>query len=107
MLTHNGGEPESILCIYFNDDSDIDFTHFYPIKDGEGATLNNMYEIGLDILPQGYLCIGTTYTGKIAMNLNNNERGAIYVFYSDGDLTKIADSFTEFVQGLEESECIE
>ena len=103
MLEMNGLFSKKTL--YFKPEiwgEDIEFFYVLPIKYGsdifERANLKDEF---FDF-PENHITIGVTYTGNISMSLKESEYGSIYVFYSDGEMHKLANSFTEFLEGLKE-----
>ncbi|EDP96805.1 SMI1/KNR4 family protein [Kordia algicida OT-1] len=54
-----------------------------------------------DFLPKA-VNIGGFFGGIIAMSLSDNDYGNIYIQFSYTDPEKVADSFTEFIEGLED-----
>lgn len=105
MLEYNGITP---LKDYYYQPSiwedQINFFYILPIKHG-----NYIFEeanlIGyLKDYPENHISIGRTRTGSLSMSMKKGDHGSIYVYYSDGEMHKLANSFTEFLQGLEEYE---
>jgi hypothetical protein len=94
MLKYNGGVPSSYYLYFGEPDDDILLSRFKSIKYGTPLVEKQ------DYLPEDYLSIGYTQTGYLAMSLDKNEYGSIFVYYSEAELTKIASSFTEFLEGL-------
>ncbi|SEC38079.1 SMI1-KNR4 cell-wall [Tenacibaculum sp. MAR_2009_124] len=75
--------------------------YILPIKHGsyivEEANIG-----GIDDYPKGNLVIGHVQGGIISMSVKKDDYGSIYVCYSDGEMHKLTDSFTEFLEGLKE-----
>jgi len=94
MLKYNGGLPSSYYLYYGEPDDGILLSGFKSIKYGDSLVEKQ------DYLPENCLSIGYTETGYLAMSLDENEYGSIFVYYSEAELTKIAASFTEFLDGL-------
>ncbi|EDP96811.1 SMI1/KNR4 family protein [Kordia algicida OT-1] len=102
MLKFNGINP--LEDYYFLPDTwedEINFFSTLPIKYGhyifEKANL-----IGyLEDYPENHVSIGRTRTGGLSLSLHKEDYGSIYVYYSDGEMHKLAASLTEFLQGLE------
>ncbi|WP_299519823.1 SMI1/KNR4 family protein [Winogradskyella sp.] len=98
MLQFNGGAPEKE---YFKG---VSVAHFNPIKNGR-RTLEDVIKSLKDILPINYLPFAYDPGGnQICMDLNDGENyGKVYYVPMDmGDTNPefLADSFTEFVNGL-------
>lgn len=94
MLTFNGGSPLTYYIYFGEPDDGINLSGFKPIKYGEDLVEAK------DHLPQKHLSIGYTETGYLAMSLDQDNYGSIFVYYSEAELKKIASSFTEFLEGL-------
>ncbi|WP_420571191.1 SMI1/KNR4 family protein [Kordia sp.] len=102
MLKCNGINP--LEDYYFLPDiweDEINFFYILPIKYG-----SYIFEEGnligyLEDYPEMQVMIGVTRTGSLSMSLKKEEHGSIYVYYSDGEMHKLANSFTEFLEGLE------
>jgi hypothetical protein len=95
MLQYNGGSVSSIYVFFGEPDDGINLFGFYPIKYGTSLFVERK-----DYLPEKYIGIGRTGTGYLAMSLNAENYGNIFVHYSDVKLEYLASSFTEFVNGL-------
>ncbi len=98
MLKYNGGSPLSYHLYFGEPDEGILFSGFKPIKYGDYPVEKQ------DYLPNRYLSIGYTETGYLAMSLDGKDYGNIFVYYSEAELKLLASSFTEFLDGLSESE---
>ena len=99
MLQYNGGRPEG-HNVFFNTSNDkISLGYFHPIKYG-CSTVEKIYELTHDFLPKNHVSIGDTHTGYLNMCLDQNDYGAVYLYHSNKKERKIANSFTEFVNGL-------
>ncbi|WP_442264912.1 SMI1/KNR4 family protein [Tenacibaculum sp. ZS6-P6] len=102
MLKSNGMNP---LGEYFFKpeiwEEELYFEYLLPIKYGkynvERANIG-----GLDDFPNGHLSIGHVQGGTISLSVKKDDYGSIHVYYSDGEMHKLADSFTEFLEGLKE-----
>ncbi|THF52852.1 SMI1/KNR4 family protein [Flavobacterium supellecticarium] len=94
MLQYNGGSPFSYYLYFGEPDDGILLFRFKSIK--YGAPLVEKQ----DYLPENYLSIGYIEAGYLAMSLDKKEYGSIFVYYSEVELTKIAASFTAFLDGL-------
>lgn len=99
MLKHNGGKTKSFET-YFGDD-EIQLTSFHPIK-GNDITVSSSFSVSKEFLPNGFIDIGYVIGGDLCMSLNEKNNGAVFVYYSDGELEFLANSFTEFLEGLKE-----
>ena len=103
MLKMNGYYASEEL--FFNSnvfDDEIEFFSIFPIKYGSTAFENVNGINDLNDYPEGHVIIGRSRTGYFSMSLNTKDYGSIHVFYSDGEMHKLADTFTEFLDGLEE-----
>ena len=99
MVEFNGGRAIDNLFYKPNIwETDILFFNFIPIKHG---TYHFEMVNDLDEFPEKQLVIGLAQNGDISMSFQEKEYGAIYICYSDGELHKLADSFNEFIEGLE------
>lgn len=94
MLKYNGGLPQSYSLYFGEPDDGILLSSFKSIKYGTPLVEKQ------DYLPENYLSIGYTETGYLAMSLDQKEYGSIFVYYSEVELTKIAASFTGFLESL-------
>lgn len=105
MLKFNGIDPQGDY--YYKPDiweDEINFSYILPIHHGT-YTFNKANKIKtLEDFPEMQVMIGATTTGNLSMSLKKEDNGSIYVYYSDGEIHKLADSFTEFLQRLEEYE---
>lgn len=106
MLKYNGGRPIS-KNMFFKPDiwgNEVMFTHFLPIKYGTSLfETSNLNEEDFLDYPEKHLYIGRTLTGNLSISFKEAEHGDIYVSYSDGEMHKLADSVTEFLDGLEQT----
>lgn len=96
MLEYNGAAAPGIDVFFGEPDDGINFSCFLPIKYPDSS----MVVEKKDYLPENHLCVGLTGTGYLAMSLDEQTYGSIYVFYSEVELKFLAASFTEFVDGL-------
>ncbi len=94
LLKYNGGSPMSYYLYFGDPDDGILLSGFKSIKYGTSPVEQK------DYLPPKYLSIGYTETGYLAMSLDEKEYGNIFVYYSEAELTLLASSFTEFLEGL-------
>ena len=95
LLRYNGAEVESIEVYFGVPDDGINFSYFHPLKYGDSILVDTE-----DYLPEKHITIGCTSTGYLAMSLAEEAYGHIYVYYSEAELTWLADSFTAFVSDL-------
>ncbi|SDI61543.1 SMI1/KNR4 family protein [Chryseobacterium jejuense] len=101
ILKYNGGTPEEKDCF---DEKVI--AHFYPIKYGK-YPLEKSYKTLKDSLPQDFLNFAYDEGGNpFCLNLKSGkDYGKVYFCALDeGDVEAelLADSFKEFMDGLEE-----
>ncbi|WP_227871732.1 SMI1/KNR4 family protein [Flavobacterium kingsejongi] len=94
MLKYNGGTPLSYYFYFGEPEDGIRLSYFFSIE--YGALLVEKQ----DYLPKMHISIGKTETGYLSMSLDEENFGAIYVYYSEVELELIATSFTEFLNGL-------
>ena len=102
MLKMNG--MDAVGDLYFDPathEEDINFSKIFPIKYGPSTFEKSNSPDSLKDYPEMQLHIGRTYTGNLSMSVDKDDYGSIHVFYSD-DSYKIANSFTEFMEGLAE-----
>lgn len=105
MLKYNGINP--LEDYYFLPDTwedAINFFYILPIKYGSYIFEEGNLIGSLEDYPEMQLMIGVTRTGNLSMSLKKEEYGSIYVYYSDGEMHKLTNSFTEFLEGLETCE---
>lgn len=89
-------QKQQVLIYFFGEPDDgINFSSFHPIKYGKSLLVEKK-----DYLPEKYIGIGLTGTGYLAMSLDEQTYGSIYVHYSEVELKFLATSFTEFTDGL-------
>ena len=103
MLKYNGGRPVSKL--FFKPDiwdDEIKLSYLLPLKYGSYTFERANLKGELLDYPEENLIIGHTLTGALSISFKESEYGSIYVFYSDGEMHKLANSFTEFLEGLKE-----
>ncbi len=104
MIEMNG--LSAMTDLYFKSeiwDDEIEFFYVFSIKYGS-STFEKYNTTGeLNDYPEGHVSIGRSRTGHFSMSVSKNNYGSIYVYYSDGEIHKIADSFTEFLEGLKEA----
>ena len=99
LLKYNGGAVTNSY-LYFKDyDSGIRLSSFQPLKYGND-TIEKSYKDSRDYLPERYINVGYTGTGNICMSLQEQNYGFIYIYYSEVELEFVANSFTEFLDGL-------
>ena len=95
LLKYDGARTESMYLYFGEPDDDINFSYFLPLKYGD-----SMHVEMDDYLPRKHITIGCTRFGYLAMALDEEHYGHIYVYYSEVILTWLAPSFTAFVSGL-------
>lgn len=108
LLKYNGGGADVNLTVYFEPlEDEINFLCFLPLKYGDNE-LGRANRNGLEAyFPQSptpirHIRMGSNYTGALSMSLDEEDYGAIFHFFPDSVVPKkIANSFTEFVNGLE------
>ena len=100
MLEFNGGSvPFGKEYYYIVNEIPLDFARFHQIKYGNDS-LETYFNHKHGFLYPNLITIGSIVGGKLAMRIKGDAYGAIYVYYSDTEPEKIADSFTDFVNGL-------
>jgi hypothetical protein len=106
MLSINGGMVEQDNNAHIsNPEAGNGIAYFYPIKYG-GYTMEKAYEQMANLLPIGYISIGTTRGGgEIIISLNNDSTyGNIKERYSDGEINDLSPSFTQLLNDQVEAE---
>jgi hypothetical protein len=102
MLKYNGGVTLEFYEWYKDDE--VQFLYFLPLK-FEDNNMENALISKEGILPESDIFIGSIRGGKLCMSLaRNGDKGSVYAFFSDGEKLDLANSFTEFVNGLVLSE---
>ena len=99
MLTYNGGIVNELNNAHIsNPEGGGGISKFYPIKYG-GHTMEKSYQNTNDILPNGYLAIGTAKGGgEIIISLNNDTTyGHTKHWYPDGTIYDLSPSFTQLI----------
>ena len=103
MIKNNGMRP---LREYFFKpeiwDNDIEIFNIFSIKYGSSTFEKYNINIGLGDYPEGKVTIGRSRTGNFSMSVKKDDYGSIYVYYSDGEMHKLASSFSEFLEGFKE-----
>ncbi|CAL2094280.1 SMI1/KNR4 family protein [Tenacibaculum sp. 190524A05c] len=102
MLTYNGGYPEGDYVCFRHNDQIIEFDYFHSIKHGGGAM--ESYLDMREVLPKNQITIGAILGGGVCISLNQSDYGSISIYYEDVILEKIANSFTDFINGLFEAD---
>jgi hypothetical protein len=105
MLSINGGIVEQDNNAHVsNPAAGNGIAYFYPIKYG-GYTMEKAHLQLTNLLPTGYISIGTTRGGgEIIMSLNNDGTyGNIKERYSDGEINDLSSSFTQLLNDQVES----
>jgi len=99
MLQYNGGIVKS-SAVYFKEfDTGIVFESLHPIKNGDD-TLEDLYALRRDYLPEKYISIGYINGGNLCISLTEDNHGAIYAYYPDGENKLLAASFKDFLSNL-------
>ncbi len=101
MITFNGGEIEEDNIEHKNyKEGGRGISYFYPIKYGFD-TMEEVFEDLNEVIPEGYLVIGTTHNGgHILISLSKDTYGKTIVMYSDGELENLSDSFTQLLNDM-------
>ena len=103
LAQNNGGVPKE--RIFWDGEIESRVSYFYPLKYGEN-TIEKV--IGLihreDALPNTFLPFASTGgAGDYTISMNDDSFGKVYVFhYDDSEPFKMANSFEEFINYLEE-----
>ncbi|KAB1158918.1 SMI1/KNR4 family protein [Tenacibaculum aiptasiae] len=99
LLQYNGGYPDGDYVCFKHPNKIIHLEYFHAVKSGleEYLFLRN-------VLPKGQISIGAIPGGRISISLDEVSYGSIYISYEDVNPEKIADSFTEFINGLFEAD---
>ncbi|WP_442264913.1 SMI1/KNR4 family protein [Tenacibaculum sp. ZS6-P6] len=95
----------STVDLYFKPeewDDEIEFFYVFSIKYGSSTFEKYNTKDGLNDYPEGKISIGRSRTGNFSMSVKKDDYGSIYVYYSDGEMHKLASSFSEFLEGLKE-----
>jgi hypothetical protein len=95
MLKYNGGRvPYTKDCVIELNKSEYILGGFHQIDEVKKSYNNK-------ILYPNYISIGDITGGYLAMGYKENNKGEIYVYFSDEKPYKIANSFTEFLESLD------
>ena len=111
LLRYNGGQPQPGGFWIKEGVEGSDVCRFYGLHDGPTWYMIEAYlerpQLGI---PPGLLVIGDDGTGnRICLSVREDERGAVYFYDHElhprnpetyEGITKLADSFTEFLAGL-------
>ena len=103
LTQNNGGVPRE--RIFWDGEIESGVSYFYPLKHGKN-TIEKI--IGLihreDALPKTFLPFASTGgAGNYVISMNTDSFGEVYVFHYDGsEPFKMANSFEEFINYLEE-----
>ncbi|SEC37900.1 SMI1 / KNR4 family (SUKH-1) [Tenacibaculum sp. MAR_2009_124] len=95
----------STVDLYFKPeewDDEIEFFNVFSIKYGSSTFEKYNTKDCLNDYPEGKISIGRSRTGNFSMSVKKDDYGSIYVYYSDGEMHKLASSFSEFLEGLKE-----
>ena len=101
MLEMNGFSSTDDL--YFKPeiwDDEIEFFYIFSIKYGSSTFEKYNTKEELNDYPEGKISIGRSRTGNFAISVKKDDYGSVYVYYSDGEIHKLANSFTKFLEGL-------
>jgi len=104
MLKYNGTKTNTPL-FFFNENEQIRFFEILPFRNSILESVLSIEEIFNDdqnILPTNYFTIGVIEGGWLAISADASNYGSIFVYYSDVELEKVADSFTDFINNLTE-----
>lgn len=106
MLDYNGGIKAKDGFLYYtkyeSEEGELVLKSLHHFKGGGGGSVVH-YSKSFDFLPKA-IDIGSIYGGILSMSLADNDYGHIYMQFSDTDPEKVANSFTEFLEGLEYDE---
>ena len=105
LSKYNGGIPEFSSFIITGENDQSQVLVFYGIKKGATYDLLNASRSWKKYLPTAFLPIASDAGGnQIVLDCNPENAGAIYFMDHEAhpgkNLTKIADSFTAFVESL-------
>jgi hypothetical protein len=101
MLTYNGGMVEENNIEHKNfKEGGRGISSFYPIKYGYD-TMEELFEDLNGVIPEDYLLIGKCDNGGyILISLNKDTYGKTIVWYSDGEIDNLSDSFTQLLNDM-------
>ncbi|WGH74762.1 SMI1/KNR4 family protein [Tenacibaculum tangerinum] len=101
MLKYNGGSiPLWYEYIFIHNKRELSLEGFHQLKYGDD-NVESYFGHKHDFLYPNLLPIGAITGGYIAMGYQQENKGEIYVYFSDEDPYKIANSFNEFIEGIE------
>jgi len=102
LLKYNGGIPLSTCYFITKKGKEIGFESFLSFKTKKENSLQKKHlNFDKDLLPPKYLSIAYIVGGHLAICLDTKKYGKIYRFHSDARLKKVANSFTELINGLQ------
>lgn len=103
LVNNNGGVPKE--NIFWDGELETGISFFYPLKYGKN-TVENVIDniVREDALPKHYFPFASTGgSGVYTFSMINENLGEIYLFHFDGsEPMKIAKSFEDFINNLEE-----
>lgn len=102
MLQYNGGYPKGDYVCFEPYEGIITLSYFNPIKYG-ASTMEDYLDMR-NVFPKNQILIGIIVGGMLIISLDENSYGHIYIAYEDVNPEKIANSFTEFINGLFEAD---
>ena len=106
LAQNNGGVPKE--KIFWDGEIESGVFYFYPLKYGDTNALEHIIPVLHDneekILPVTYFPFARTAGGSIyAFSMESKNYGEVYIFhYDDSEPFKMANSFEEFINYLEE-----
>ena len=105
MLNYNGGSvPFDYDYIFSYQDDNNEFIEAKFIRFYSLERVKLTYEKKHEFLFPKLLTIGLIEGGYLAMGYTQNNYGEIFVFFSSEGPYKVADSFTELIESMEEYE---
>lgn len=102
MLSFNGGYSNNANLYLKHSNKTIDFEYFHPLKYG-ASTLEKYLDMR-SVLPKGQISIGAILGGRISLGLSKENYGQVFISFEDVNPEKVANTFTEFLNSLHESE---
>ena len=98
MLRYNGGRVNyTMRYFYIHQNHEYDLAGFTDIDH-----IIELYKLKKDSLYPKLLTIGHIVGGYLGIGFGTENFGQLYMFFSDGNLEKVANSFTEFIENLDE-----
>jgi hypothetical protein len=102
MLKYNGGYPSGENVHFQHPTEIIKVSYLHPIKYGDPTMEEYLYM--KDVLPMNHLSIGAILGGGLSISLDEKNYGNVFIYYSDLNPEKIANSFSNFINGLFEAD---